>query len=67
MKPAEIRKALVAAATFLASLIAQGVIPEQYVPYVLGLLAVLGTYGVWAVPNAQAPAERVEGEHRADV
>lgn len=67
MKPAEIRKALVAAATFLASLIAQGVVPDAYLPYAFGVLAILGTYGVYAVPNADRPVERVEGEHRADV
>jgi hypothetical protein len=53
MKPAEIRKALVALATFLASLVAYGVVPEPAVPYVLAALAALGTYGVYAVPNAE--------------
>ena len=61
MKPAEIRKALVAAATFASSLVAQGVVPAPYVPYVLAFLAMLGTYGVWAVPNA----EPYEPQHKA--
>lgn len=58
MTPAEIRKALVAAATFLASLVAYGVVPEAAVPYVLALLGALGTYGVYAVPNAKPYAPR---------
>ena len=69
MKPAEIRKALVALATFVASLLAQGVFPDAYVPYVLAGLAILGTYGVYAVPNAEKPAEPAEDyvpEHRAE-
>lgn len=61
MKPAEIRKALVAGATFLASLVAQGVVPDEYVPYALAFLALLGTYGVYAVPNA----EGYEPQHKA--
>lgn len=51
MKPAEIRKALVAAATFATSLVAQGVVPDPAVPYVTAALACLDVYGVYAVPN----------------
>jgi len=61
MKPAEIRKALVAFATFATSLVAQGVVPEPAVPYVLAGLAVLGTYGVYAVKNEPT----YEARHRA--
>jgi len=53
-KPAEIRKALVALATFVAQLIALGVLPAEAVPYVLAGLAALGTYGVYAVKNAES-------------
>lgn len=67
MKPAEIRKALVALATFVVSLVAQGVVPDPAVPYVLAALALLGTYGVYAVPNAATPpAEDYVPEHLAE-
>lgn len=53
-KPAEMKKALVAAATFVVSLISYGVLPENVVPYALAALAALGTFGVYAVKNDPA-------------
>lgn len=51
MRPAEIRKALVAAATGLSQALALGFLPEPYDKVALLVLAVLGAYGVYAVPN----------------
>lgn len=52
VKPAEIRKALVALATFLTNLVALNVFPERYLPFVIAFVSALGVYGVYAVPNA---------------
>ena len=50
----EVRKALVAVATALSQALAMSLIPEPYDKYALLLLAVLGVYGVFKVPNGEA-------------
>jgi high-affinity Fe2+/Pb2+ permease len=54
IKPAEVRKALVAAATGVSELVTLGVVPDPAVPYVMAALAALGVYGVYAVKNQPA-------------
>lgn len=55
MKPAEVRKFLVAVATGLSQALALGLLPSPYDKYAMLCLAVLGSYGVWRMPN-EAPA-----------
>lgn len=52
MKPAEVRKFLVAVATGLSQALALGLLTEPYDKYVMCVLAVAGAYGVYKVPNA---------------
>lgn len=51
MKPAEVRKFLVAVATGMSQALALGLLPSPYDKYVMCVLAILGAYGVFAVPN----------------
>lgn len=52
MKPAQIRKALVAAATFAANLVAEGVLSGTPALIVMAAISALGVYGVYQVKNA---------------
>lgn len=49
--PAEVRKFLVAAFAALSQALALGLLPEPYDKYVMCVLAVAATYGVYKVPN----------------
>jgi hypothetical protein len=46
-----IRKALVALLTALGVAVSLGLLPEPYVSWVPVVVAFLGAYGVYAVPN----------------
>lgn len=50
-RPAQIRKALVALVTLATQALAYNLVPEVAVPYVLLVVGVLGSYGVFAVRN----------------
>lgn len=50
--PAQVRKALVAAATFAANLVAAGVIDGKAALIVMAGISALGVYGVFKVENA---------------
>ena len=55
--PAQIRKAVVAGATFVVNLLTillavGGILPVAALPYVAVVLALAGTYGVFAARNA---------------
>lgn len=52
MKPAQIKKALVAAATFAANLVAAGVLSGTPAIVVMCVISALGVYGVYAATNA---------------
>lgn len=54
MSPAEVRKFLVAVATGLTQALSLGLLPSPYDKYVVLCLAVLGSYGVFAVPNEKS-------------
>jgi hypothetical protein len=51
-KPAQVKKAVVAAATFAANLVAAGVIDGQLALVVMAGISALGVFGVFAVKNA---------------
>lgn len=55
MKPAEVRKFLVAVATGLSQAVTLGLFEGNAEKVVLCVLTVLGAYGVYKVPNAPAP------------
>lgn len=57
MQAKHIRKALVAGATALATALSLGLVPDPYDQWSAVVFAVLGVYGVYAVPN-----EPMEGE-----
>jgi hypothetical protein len=57
MRAKDVRKALVAAATFVAQLVALGAVPESALPYVIATLGALTVYGVYAVRNGDKPPE----------
>jgi hypothetical protein len=57
MRAKDVRKALVAAATFVAQLVALGAVPESALPYVIATLGALTVYGVYAVRNGDAPSQ----------
>lgn len=54
--PAEVRKALVAAATFAANLVASGVLDGTAALVVMALISALGVYGVYQATNADPEA-----------
>jgi hypothetical protein len=54
--PKQIRKALVGAATFVTQAIALGLVPDPYDKWSFAALSALGTYGIFAVRNDDAPA-----------
>ena len=51
MKPAEVRKFLVAVATALSQALALGLLSSPTDKYAMCVLAALGAYGVYKVPN----------------
>ena len=51
MKPAEVRKFLVAVATGISQALALGILPSPTDKYAMCVLAALGAYGVYKVPN----------------
>lgn len=53
------RKWIVAALTLVTSLLAMGLLPESWSGGISSAVAVLGLLGVYAVPNAPLPADRV--------
>lgn len=53
-KPAQVKKAIVAAATFAANLVAAGVLEGTAALVVMAAVSALGVYGVFAVTNAKA-------------
>lgn len=52
------RKLLVALATLLSSVASLSVLPDKYQATVDSALALLGAYGVYAVPNVDYPVEK---------
>lgn len=52
--PAQLKKAIVAAATFAANLVVAGVIDGSAALIVMAAVSALGVYGVFAVTNAPA-------------
>ena len=51
MRPAHVRKFLVAVATAITQAIVLGLFSDPYDKYAILVLAFLGAYGVFAVPN----------------
>lgn len=52
IKPAQVKKAIVAAATFAANLVAAGVLDGTVALVVMAAVSALGVYGVYAAKNA---------------
>lgn len=53
MKPAQVRKFLVAAVAALSQALALGMLPSPYDKYVMCALSVAAAYGVYKVPNKE--------------
>lgn len=64
--PAQVRKALIAFLGFIltvvAALLSGGLIPEDWLPWVLVFIGVCSSYGVFAVKN-----NPVDGRHERQV
>lgn len=54
---AEVRKALVAFVSALTTAVAVGLVPDPYNKWALIVVVVLGTFGVYAVPNTEQVKE----------
>lgn len=54
--PKQVKKALVAAATFVTQLIALGVLDGTAALVAAAVVTALGTYGVFAATNEEVPA-----------
>lgn len=59
---AKVRKAVVAVAGAAAQLVALGLVPAAYLPYVSAGLAVLAAIGVYVVPNSTPVAPAVPAD-----
>jgi hypothetical protein len=55
---ARVRKALTALVTFAAAVVAAGVLQGQAEVYVELVIGLLGTFGVYATPNAESDVEQ---------